>query len=117
METWFREVGSVMRFLQTKIFPPNLPLSDEGCEIKKWWNWGMSNGSKSVQHTSLTTMASCRPTHKGGCEGVTGGRTDCGNRQAVTWGLYAMLQLTLREKLQMKETNLYGERIFLLVPR
>jgi len=38
----------------------------------------MSNDSKSVQHTSLMTMASRRPTHKDGCEGITGGRTYCG---------------------------------------
>ena len=31
MKTWFREFRSVMRFLQRKIFRPNLPLSDKGC--------------------------------------------------------------------------------------
>ena len=78
METWFREVRSVMPFLQTKIFPHNLPLSDKGCVIKEWWNWSMSNVSKGVQHTSLMTVASRRPTHKDGCEGIPGERTNCG---------------------------------------
>jgi len=65
-------------FQKHKIFPPNLPLSDKGCVIKEWWNWSMSNVSKCVQHTSLMTVASRRPTHKDECEGITGGRTDCG---------------------------------------
>jgi hypothetical protein len=30
-----------------------------------------------VQRTSLMKMTSSRPTHKEGCEGITGGRTDC----------------------------------------
>jgi len=38
----------------------------------------MSNGSKGVQHTSLMTRASRRPTHNDRCEGIAGGRTDFG---------------------------------------
>ena len=76
----------------------------------------MSNGSESVQHTSLMTMASRRSTHKDGCEGIKGGRAGYGKPMSHYLRFIRCIAVGPSSNLQMKETNLYGEGIFLLVP-